>query len=122
MVLIKKAFRKEDNMEKKIKIGDKEYTMKASAYTQFAYKNETGRSLFNDVSKISKINIEDDQLDNIESILTLVLDMAYIMIKEADSTQVVNKESFLKSIDNLFTEFDWIQEVITLALSPLSRG
>ncbi len=109
-------------MEKKIKIGDKEYTMKASAYTQFAYKNETGRSLFNDVSKISKINIEDDQLDNIESILTLVLDMAYIMIKEADSTQVVNKESFLKSIDNLFTEFDWIQEVITLALSPLSRG
>ena len=30
-------------MRKIIKIGGKEYTIKSSAYTQFKYKNDTGR-------------------------------------------------------------------------------
>ena len=116
------SFLLEGKMKKIVKIDGKEYTMQSSAYTQFAYKNETGRSLFEDVSKISKMDMDEDQLSNVESIITLVLDMAYVMIKEADTTQVVNKESFLKNTETLFTETNWIQEVITLALSPLSRG
>lgn len=112
-------------MQKQIKIGDKEYLMKASAYTTFAYKNATGRSLFKDVQELSKLNVSDDidnQLEIIEPVINLVLDMAYVMIEEADSNQVINKDEFLKSIDSLFNDYNWINDVITLALSPLSRG
>lgn len=111
-------------MQKQIKIGEKEYLMKASAYTTFAYKDTTGRSLFKDIQKLSSINLDNDdiQLEVIEPVISLVLDMAYVMIDEADSKQVVNKDEFLKSIDSLFNDYDWINDVITLALSPFSRG
>ncbi len=111
-------------MQKQIKIGEKEYLMKASAYTTFAYKDTTGRSLFKDIQKLSNINLDNDdiQLEVIEPVISLVLDMAYVMIDEADSKQVVNKDEFLKSIDSLFNDYDWINDVITLALSPFSRG
>lgn len=111
-------------MIKTIKLGGKEYQMKASAYTQFAYRNTTGRSLFKDIQKLSNINLDNDdiQLEVLEPVISLVLDMAYVMIDEADSKQVVNKDEFLKSIDSLFNDYDWINDVITLALSPFSRG
>ena len=41
-------------MKKIVKICDKEYTMKSSAYTQFKYKNDTGRNLLNDIQEITK--------------------------------------------------------------------
>lgn len=44
------------------------------------------------------------------------------MIKEADSKQVQNKEEFMKSITDLFSDNAWISEVIELAISPLSGG
>ncbi len=46
-------------MKKIITIDGKEYEMKSSAYTQFAYKNLTGRSLLSDISDISKLTEED---------------------------------------------------------------
>lgn len=110
-------------MKKIIKIGGNEYSMKSSAFTQFAYKNETGRSLLGDISKLSKMTDEDyTDLEKIEPIFNLILDMSYIMIKEADDKQITNREEFLKSIDSLFNDFDWINEVMELALSPFSRG
>lgn len=111
-------------MQKQIKIGEKEYLMKASAYTTFAYKNTTGRSLFKDIQKLSNINLDNDdnQLEVVEPVISLVLDIAYVMIDEADSKQVVNKDELLKSIDSLFDDYGWINDVITLALSPFSRG
>lgn len=49
-------------MRKVIKIGDKEYSMKASAYTQFKYKNDTGRSLLCDIQSLSDLqNLEDKE-------------------------------------------------------------
>ena len=53
-------------MQKQIKIGEKEYLMKASAYTTFAYKDTTGRSLFKDIQKLSNINLDNE--DEIESL------------------------------------------------------
>ena len=49
-----------------------------------------------------------------------LLDVAYIMIDEADNTQVKTREDFIKGIDNLFGSFDWVNEVVLLALNPLS--
>ena len=105
---------------KTIKIGGKEYEMKASAFTQFAYKNETGRSFLKDIQKLSEVDTTD--LEVIYDILEPLLDIAYVMIKEANPDQVNNKEDFYKSIESLFDDVKWIEEVINLAISPLSTG
>lgn len=111
-------------MKKTIKIGDKSYFMKSSAYTQFKYRNDTGRRLLDDIQKVSKINNlpEEEQVTQVDDILDLILRIAYIMIDEADEKQVGNFEEFLKGIDGLFDDPKWIQEVIELAAAPISRG
>lgn len=111
-------------MEKKIKIGEREYLMKASAFTQFAYKNETGRSFLSDIKDLTKLSGKEitlDDLEALEDIEKLVLPISFVMVKEADSTQVTNYEEFLKGIDSLYEDVTWIEEVILLACSPISR-
>lgn len=111
-------------MRKVIKISGKEYSMKSSAYTQFKYKNDTGRKLLDDIQRISKISqmSEDEQIGSMEDVIELLLHIAYIMIEEADAKQVTSFDDFLKDIDGLFDETDWINEVVELATSPISRG
>jgi len=116
-------------MIKTIKLGDKEYQMKASAYTQFAYKNETGRSFLDDISKLTEIqsiNSDDvmQSLKSLEPVINIVLDVSYIMINEATPNTFNNREEFYKSIDTILDEdnMDSITDIITLALSPLYRG
>ena len=111
-------------MEKIIRISNKDYKMKASALTQFSYKNETGRSFLNDLKKLMNINISKVEISNIEildDISDLILRMAYVMIKEADKSQITNYEEFLSGIENLYDDKTWINEVLELAVSPLSR-
>lgn len=111
-------------MEKKLKIGDREYTMKASAWTQFAYKDLTGRSFLTDVKGLvqyadKKITLED--IEVLDEISNLVLPMAFVMVKEYDPAQAVDYKDFLQGIDNLYDNITWMQEVILLACSPISR-
>lgn len=111
-------------MEKKIKISGKEYIMKASAWTQFAYKDLTGRSFLTDIKELTKYADKEITLENIEvldELNKLLLPMTFVMVKEADSTQAVDYKDFLKNIDNLYDDITWIQEVILLACSPISR-
>lgn len=111
-------------MQKKIKIGNKEYLMSASAFTQFAYKNETGRSFLNDIKQLAKFENSQITIENIEAldeITNLIFPVAYVMTKEADSTQITDYEGFLKSIDDIYSYgVDWISSVILLACSPIS--
>lgn len=111
-------------MKKIIKIGDKDYTLKASAYTQFKYRNDTGRKMLKDLQDLSNLQnaSEEDMVEGVEDLTEIVLKMAYVMIEEADPTQVKSYEEFLKSIENLYDDITWINEVIELATSPLSRG
>lgn len=115
-------------MKKNIKIGNNEYEMKSSAYTQFKYKNETGRSLLKDLSSFAKTyeKVEDkDMLKNIDGLddtLELVFKLAYIMIIEANDKQVSSYDDLLKNTDNYLENSDWIGEVVELATSPLSGG
>jgi len=109
-------------MKKIINIDGKEYEMKSSAYTQFAYKNLTGRSLLKDIQNI--IGIADkigDDMSLIDDITEPLLDISYVMIQEANQDQVKTKEEFYKSIDSIYDNNEWIQEVITLAINPISR-
>lgn len=107
-------------MQKIIRISNKDYKMKASALTQFSYKNETGRSFLSDLQKLTELK-DTTNIDAIDDVSELVLKMAYIMAKEADKSQVTNYEDFLSEIDDLFSSPEWLQEVLELACSPLSR-
>ncbi len=111
-------------MKKIITISGKEYTMKSSAYTQFKYKNDTGRRMLQDLQELAKLQdaSEEDMIGGIDDLTEIVLKMAYVMIEEADSSQVKGYDEFLKSIENLYENTDWISEVIELATSPISRG
>ena len=109
-------------MKKIITIDGKEYEMKSSAYTQFAYKNLTGRSLLKDIQNISTIadKIQDD-MSVIDEITEPLLDISFVMIQEANQEQVKTKEEFYKGIDSIYDNHEWIQEVIALAINPISR-
>lgn len=111
-------------MKKIVTISGKEYSMKSSAYTQFKYKNDTGRKLLNDIQEIAKLKDKDleNNLGDIDDLTEILLKMAYVMIEEADSTQVSNYEEFLKGLDGLYENTDWVNEIIELVTSPLSRG
>lgn len=108
-------------MKKIITIGYKEYSMKSSAFTQFAYKNETGRSFLTDIQKLTKMSEIELDYESLDQLTELLLKIAYVMIKESDESQVQDYEGFLKSIDNLYDDQKWIEEVIKLACSPISR-
>lgn len=112
-------------MEKIIRISNKDYKMKASALTQFSYRNETGRSFLTDLQKLTELkDIGEDFSQNIEaldSVSDLILKIAFIMVREADKSQTTNFEEFLGGIENLYDDTNWIQEVLELACSPLSR-
>lgn len=111
-------------MKKTIKIGEKSYFMKSSAWTQFKYRDETGRRLLDDIQKLSKLNTlsEEEQVAQTDDLIELLLRIAFIMIQEADEKQVGTFEEFLKGIDGLFEETAWIYETIELAAAPISRG
>ena len=106
-------------MEKIIRIADKDYKMKASALTQFSYKDETGRSFLSDLEKLTKL--DNTEIGVVDEVTEIVLKMAYIMVREADKSQVANYEEFLSGIDDLFSSPEWLQQVLELACSPLSR-
>lgn len=109
-------------MKKIINIDGKDYTMKSSAYTQFAYRNLTGRSLLKDIQNILDLtNKLENDFSAVDDLTEPLLDLSYVMIEEADSTQVTTKDEFIKSIDNLYDNYEWVNEVITLAVNPLSR-
>ena len=99
--------------------------MKASALTQFSYKDLTGRSFLTDLQKLTEMKeLGNDFAQNIEAldnVSELLLKMAFIMVKEADKAQANNFEEFLGGIENLYDDTAWIQEVLELACSPLSR-
>lgn len=111
-------------MKKQVKIGEKEYFMKSSAYTQFKYKNDTGRKLLADIQEITKLEKvkETEVLGEMDDVIEILLRIAYVMIDEADTNQVESYEAFLKETDGIFDNQDWIMDVITLATSPISRG
>ena len=112
-------------MEKIIKISNKDYKMKASALTQFSYRNETGRSFLTDLQKLTELkdigNDFNKNIDALDNVSDLLLKMAFIMTREADKSQVTNYEEFLGGIESLYDDTAWIQQVLELACSPLSR-
>ncbi|MCI6350151.1 MAG: hypothetical protein MR779_04525 [Tenericutes bacterium] len=112
-------------MLKIIKIDNTDYKMKSSAYTAFAYKDETGRNFLSDIIKLSEYNdIKENNMSKsaemLDELNLLLLRIAYVMIKEADESQVSDFKSFVKSIESLYKDSKWTEEVIELAVIPIS--
>lgn len=115
---------------KEITIGTKKFNMKASAYTQFKYKDITGRSLIKDLTELGKkyenfgdVKEEEalERYDDLDDFIMTALRIAYIMSMEGKSFNGTF-ENYLMEIDNYLDNTDWIGEVVELALSPLSRN
>lgn len=112
-------------MLKIIKIDKTDYKMKSSAYTAFAYKDETGRNFLSDIMKLSEYKSLKDSntvksAEMLDDLNLLLLRIAYIMIKEADESQVIDFKSFVGSIESLYSDSSWTEEVINLAVMPIS--
>ena len=117
-------------MIKNVKIGKTDYVLKSSAFTIFAYKDETGRDLLSDINSINKKYIEiskvseEEQdslwLEEITPIIEHTLKIAYIMIKEVDKNFKDYKE-WLKDLEELLENPNWIMEVLEVAIAPF-RG
>lgn len=103
-------------MNKTIKIGEKEFTMKSSAYTLLSYKEQTGRELINDIGLMEEQVDADGQINykGFSNIIGCALDMAYVMANEYDSS-IGSKSDWLKGIESL--EGTWVNEVLALAMS-----
>ena len=117
-------------MEKTVKISGKEYNLKSSAFTPFAYKNFTGNDLLKDLNKLSKLNAEiekiadeDDRnsrwMEELFPILEMSLKIAYVMIKEKDKN-FISYESWVSNMEYLMDDASWISEVMETAISPIS--
>lgn len=117
-------------MLKTVNIGNKDYVLKSSAYTIFAYKNETGRDLLVDLNsinekyiKISKLTEEEQNsawMNEVTGIIENSLKIAHIMIRENDKAFKEYKE-WLKDIDELLENPNWIMEVLEVGIAPF-RG
>lgn len=109
-------------MKKTIKLCDKEYNIKSSAYTLFKYKNDTNRDLLKDIQEIGNSAEEIEQTEKLGKITDILLRITYTLIEEADKTQVKSFDDFLKGLDGIFDENEWINEVVECAITPFSRG
>ena len=113
-------------MKKIINIGNKELTLKSSAYTVLAYKEETGKNLLEDLQKISDLKIDGSNEEqqrklmvNLEPFMEMLLKLIYVMYKEANKDAESFKD-FCEGIDSLFDNVEWLQGVLELAAAPFS--
>ena len=77
-------------MRKVVKISGKEYSMKSSAYTQFKYKDVTGRKMLDDIQKISninKMNEESQELPNWTDVISNINTKSKKINNEENVTQ-----------------------------------
>lgn len=114
----------------KITLGGKEYFIASSAYTQFAYKEFTGRSMLKDIQKLvflqekldaNKEEADSNSLSLVEKFSEMMLKLTYVMIREADGSQVGSYEDFLKGISTIFGDNTWVEKSMKLACLPISR-
>ena len=128
---------------KKITICDKEYEINSNAYTRFLYKQVFNTKIFSDIAVLNKFNqgqeklrkelkakklkadeieeqISNYMLENIDDFMDVMLKLAYIFIKTADSN-FETFENWLKGIESININDSWVQEVTELAVNSF-RG
>lgn len=109
-------------MVKTIRIGQKDFVMCSSAYTMYKYKNETGNNLLTEINQLNdKLTQDNSNTETILEIVDKVLRIAHIMNCEYLRTEIPYEE-WLKDIDGMLDNTDWLMATLELALSPFRRG
>lgn len=125
---------------KKIKICDKEYTIDCNAFTYIEYKKLFGISIFDDAQVLETVlikmqiaekaleenkQISEEEINtrltsllmqDIDEFFSAATRMAYAFIYSVDSN-IPAYENWLKSINKMSIDDDWIVEVTELAVS-----
>lgn len=124
---------------KKITICDKEYSIDCNAFTRFQYKKVFGTGLFSDIKvlnqfsdrqneirkKLEKENATEEEiqkainemmLDNLDDFIDVIEKIAYILIYTANP-QIESFENWLKGIEKINLNDNWIAEVTELAVN-----
>lgn len=124
---------------KKITICDKEYSIECNAFTRFQYKKVFGTGIFSDIKvlnqfsdrqneirkKLEKENATEEEiqkainemmLDNLDDFIDVIEKMAYILIYTANP-QIESFENWLKGIEKINLNDNWITEVTELAVN-----
>lgn len=112
-------------MQKVITISNQKYTIKSSAWTQFKYKNDTGRNLLSDLQALQKKiegKSESELIASLDDMLGVLMRITYNLIEEAGDDKVKSYEDFLKNVDDLFSDTQWLIDTLEVAIAPLSGG
>ena len=112
-------------MQKVIIISNQKYTIKSSAWTQFKYKNDTGRNLLSDLQTLEKRiegKSENEIIASLDDMLGVLMRITYNLIEEAGDDKVKSYEEFLKNVDEIFTDTQWLIDTLEVAIAPLSGG
>lgn len=125
-------------MRKKLVIDNKEYEICSNAFTLFMYKKEFKTGIMEDVSKLNELNIKQLEvarkskeegkseeeiealtsnalLTDLDNIIIVVLQLAYIFIKSANPN-FMSFEEFTQTIENINLDDGWIAEVTEMAV------
>lgn len=126
-------------MRKKLVIDNKEYEICSNAFTLFMYKKEFKTGIMEDVSKLNELNIKQMEIEkkgkeegkskeeiealtsnalltDLDNILLVVLQLAYIFIKSANP-DFMSFDEFAQSIENINLDDGWIAEVTEIAVN-----
>lgn len=130
-------------MIKQVKIGEVEYVLNSNAYTRFLYKKLFGKGILEDVQVITQfameVQEEKDKLDKtklseeeknaelgvfalsrLDGYMDVLLQLTYTFIKCNDES-FMPYEDWLKTIDRINPNDDWVSEVTELSVSSFYR-
>lgn len=111
-------------MVKTVRIGNKDYDMKASVLTLETYKRLYDKDLMKVVSDLNTkySNLDANEwLSKVQPIMLDVLKIAHIMIQEQNPS-FMSYEEWVKDLDNLLENPHWIVDVLGVAMSPFRTG
>jgi len=99
-------------MEKIVKIGGKDITLKASALLPRLYRSHIGKDLINDMAKLQKSIESKDNLDALD--LEIFENIAWCMAYHADKTIPNTPDEWLETIDGVFDIYTVLPTIIEL--------
>lgn len=126
-------------MRKKLVIDNKEYEICSNAFTLLRYKKEFKTGIMEDIGKLNELNIKQMEIEKkgkeegkskeeiealtsnallteLDNILLVVLQLAYIFIKSANPN-FMSFDEFAQSIENINLDDGWIAEVTEIAVN-----
>lgn len=130
-------------MIKKIKIEEAEYEINSNAYTRLLYKKTFNKGIMEDVKviaeyaleiqnekdKLEKKGLSQDEintaigviaLEKIDTFVEIILQITYVFIKCNDE-KFMSYEDWLKTIEKVNPNDEWVSEVTELAVSSFYR-